>query len=92
MLLNQRSDDMAEKNVKAKDNTFDPTRVSVNVGDTVIWTNEGGNTHTVTAEKGEFDSGDLPPGETFKFKFEQAGTVAYKCEKHNGMNGTVVVT
>jgi plastocyanin len=92
MLLSQRSDDMAEMNVKAKDNTFDPSRVSVNVGDTVIWTNEGSNAHTVTAANGEFDSGKLLPAETFRFKFDTPGTVNYVCKYHIGMTGNVVVT
>src|SRR5207253_1072431 len=55
--------------VRTLDFRFDPTRVQVPVGTTVSWENQGGTIHTVTAQKGQFDSGDIPAGGTFSATF-----------------------
>jgi LPXTG-motif cell wall-anchored protein len=85
----------AAKNVTLKDNLFDPKTITVNVGDTVMWMDQGQNEHTVTADDGSFDSGDLKTGEktSFSFTFSKAGTFAYHCKYHGsmGMVGTIVV-
>jgi LPXTG-motif cell wall-anchored protein len=85
----------ATKNVTIKDNLFDPKTITVNVGDTVMWMDQGQNEHTVTADDASFDSGDLKTGEktSFAFTFSKAGTFAYHCKYHAslGMVGTVVV-
>jgi hypothetical protein len=77
---------------------FDPKTITVNMGDTVAWKIDGQNEHTVTADDGSFDSGDLKTGEktSFSFTFAKAGTFAYHCKYHGGpggvgMSGTVVV-
>jgi plastocyanin len=80
---------MATKNVSIQDNRFEPPNCPVNTGDTVTWTNTGNHTHTVTADNGDFDSGDLSPRQQFYQTFKAAGVVAYHCEKHAGMKGTV---
>src|SRR5262245_1300632 len=85
----------ATQNVTIKDNLFDPKTITVNVGDTVMWMDQGQNEHTVTADNGSFESGDLKVGEktSFSFTFAKAGTFAYHCKYHGamGMVGTVVV-
>jgi len=85
----------ATQNVTLMDNMFDPKTITVNVGDTVMWTDKGQNEHTVTADNASFDSGDLKTGEktSFSFTFTKAGTFAYHCKYHVslGMVGTVVV-
>ena len=43
---------------------FLPNRVSVPVGGTLNWENDGSVTHTVTASDKSFDSGDIAPGQT----------------------------
>jgi len=77
--------------VVMKDIAFDPSSVTIKVGGTVTWTNEDGVTHTVTADNGEFDSGELAQGDTFSFTFEQAGTYPYHCTIHPNMTATVIV-
>jgi plastocyanin len=62
------------------------------VGDSVKWTNEDSITHTVTADDGAFDSGNLAAGKAFSFTFDQAGTFAYHGKIHQRMTGTVTVT
>jgi len=71
---------------------FAPDSRSVKVGDSVTWTNQDGATHTVTADDGAFDSGNLAGGKAFSFTFEEAGTYAYHCNIHQSMTGTVTVT
>ena len=46
------------------------TEITVLLGDTVIWTNNGDNTHEVYHP--DFPSGDLQPGETFTVEFNTA--------------------
>ncbi len=66
------------KNVTVKDFAFDPKTISINVGDTITWTNEGPAPHTVSADEvGGFDSGNLDKGATFSELFDEAGTFAY---------------
>ena len=81
---------------------FAPQTLTVKVGDTVTWTNDGALPHTVTSRNGKFDSGDanhpLPAGSgTFKFKFTKAGIYPYYCRLHSadkvtGMIGSITVT
>ena len=78
--------------VRIADFAFAPDSSSVKVGDSVKWTNQGSATHTVTADDGAFDSGNLAGGKAFSFTFDQAGTYAYHCNIHQSMTGTVTVT
>jgi hypothetical protein len=77
------------------DDAFRPTPVTVVVGTTIVWTNEGQNPHTVTANDRAFDSGTLEPGRTFSVTFDEIGQVPYYCQIHgepgSGMTGLVVV-
>jgi plastocyanin len=71
--------------------TFSPSSSTVKVGDKVTWTNKDSTTHTVTADDGSFDSGDLAPSATFSYTFSKAGSVPYHCKIHSSMKGTIVV-
>ncbi|MDE3088982.1 MAG: cupredoxin domain-containing protein [Chloroflexota bacterium] len=71
--------------------TFDPQALTVRVGDTVTWTNMGSLVHTVTADDGSFDSGNLNPGDSWSFTFVKAGTFAFHCTPHPWMKGTITV-
>jgi plastocyanin len=70
--------------------------VSVTVGDTVRWTNNDGDAHTVTSgadrtADGKFDAGNLDPGQTFSFTFTAAGNYPYFCAYHFGMESSIEV-
>lgn len=74
---------------------FDPARLQIQTGDTVIWEayDDG---HTVTARDGSFDSssrGSMAEGDQFRWRFRVPGTYAYYCRVHHsrGMQGEVVV-
>jgi plastocyanin len=79
--------------VSAGDNFFAPPSITIQVGETVTWSNDGQSAHTVTANGGSFDSGNLNPGQSFSHTFSQAGTFGYYCQYHRslGMKGTVTV-
>ncbi|HEY8987546.1 MAG TPA: plastocyanin/azurin family copper-binding protein [Candidatus Limnocylindrales bacterium] len=78
--------------VSIKDTAFNPTAITVKVGDKVTWTNNDGFAHTVTLDDNSVDSGNLTPGATFDNTFAAAGTFAYHCKIHSSMHGTVTVT
>jgi plastocyanin len=71
---------------------FQPGTVTIQVGDTVTWTNNDDTAHTATSTDNPalFD-GEMAPGESFSFTFTEAGTFDYVCEIHPAMQGTVVV-
>ncbi|HLF40061.1 MAG TPA: hypothetical protein VI854_01175 [Acidimicrobiia bacterium] len=78
--------------VIVKNIAFNPKTITVAVNQEVAWTiDDNGVTHTVTADDRSFDSGRLQTGD-FKRVFDQPGEVAYHCEVHARMKGTVVVT
>ncbi|HTZ88546.1 MAG TPA: cupredoxin domain-containing protein [Solirubrobacteraceae bacterium] len=70
---------------------YQPAQLTIEDGQTVVWTNRGFGAHTVTALGGEFDSGRLNLGESFKFTFTTPGVFAYKCTVHPSMRGSVTV-
>lgn len=85
-----------EVEVNIADFNYDPQDLTVQVGDTVTWTNNDDVAHTVTAgtpdsPMGEFDSGELQPGDTFSYTFDQAGTFDYFCTLHPDMTASVTV-
>jgi len=74
-----------------EDFRFRAARLEVATGTTIIWTNRGQVTHTVSAEDGSFDSGPIEPGERRALTFSRAGTFPFRCTPHPFMTGTVVV-
>lgn len=71
---------------------FHPATRHVTVGTEVTWTNKDPTTHTVTFSNGQIDSLDIPPGMTFKHRFDEAGAFAYRCVIHADMLGSIIVT
>jgi plastocyanin len=75
------------------DNRNLPAKLTVPVGTTVTWTNNGITPHTVSANGGTFESGNVLPGESFSFTFDSPGNYGYFCRPHLfiGMTGTIEV-
>ncbi len=79
-------------NIEIGDNFFNPKTVTANVGDTIVWTNNGRNPHDVTAGNGSFMSPRrLAPGTTFSYTVTTAGTFAYQCTIHVNHDGVLTV-
>jgi len=79
------------KTVTIKDFEFAPKELTINVGDTVMWENDGPSVHSATSTGGVFDSGAINAGEDFSFTFTTAGTFNYACKFHDIMQGTITV-
>ncbi|GMR13856.1 MAG: hypothetical protein BMS9Abin29_2080 [Gemmatimonadota bacterium] len=87
MLVIRMSDDMV----------FGPEHAAIDVGDTVVWIQEGALPHTTTNGPGQagvpehavlpdgaepWDSGLLDPGERFSVVFDTPGEYTYLCTIH----------
>jgi plastocyanin len=71
---------------------FNPASVTISKGDTVTWANVMDMAHTVTPDADGFPgSGPIGKNKTFSHLFDAAGTIAYHCEIHPEMTGTVIV-
>src|SRR4051812_44337989 len=64
---------------------FTPAAVQVATGDTVIWVNDDDRGHTVVADDGSFNSGEIGIGGSFRQRFANPGDIAYHCEHHPRM-------
>ncbi len=88
---------------------FEPEKVTIRAGTTVQWKNVGHMVHDATSRRDlavrasdvenpagtpPFDSGFLPPGQTFSYTFTVPGTYKYVCVPHElgGMLGEITVT
>ena len=77
--------------VEILNNAFNPPQLNVAPGTTVTFVNRDSVPHTVTADNGLFDSGQLAPGASYPVVLEGAGTVTYHCKLHPEMRGSIVV-
>jgi plastocyanin len=77
--------------VSIKNFAFSNTSLSVTAGTIVTWTNNDATAHTVTADDGSFDSGNIAPGNSFTHTFNSMGTVGYHCTIHPMMKAAVIV-
>jgi plastocyanin len=70
---------------------FRPAQIVIHAGQAVAWTNRDSVAHTVTGQKGDWDSGNLATGASFSHVFRQPGTYEYTCAIHPNMTGVVIV-
>jgi plastocyanin len=80
-----------EGTIVAKDFTL--TDLTVGPGDAIMLKNEGDTAHTATADDGEFDLGQVAPGETSDpgSAPDEPGSYAFHCEIHPNMTATLTV-
>jgi len=84
-----RTTEAAQVNVSAVDFEFTPQNVTINVGDTVVWSFSGAP-HTVTSSPGapeSFDSGTRNAGEQYSRIFNTPGNYTYYCIFHGTQDG-----
>lgn len=91
--------------VSMVDNVFIPKEITIKVGDTIKWTNDGTLAHDVRSDDGTTFSSEsefpgptyIKPGDEFEFTFTAEGIIPYYCILHaipggtTGMVGTVTV-
>jgi plastocyanin len=73
--------------VGIRDSKFSPKTLKIKAGTKVTWTNSEAAPHTVTADKAEFESGNLSNGQSYSFTFGKPGTYKYHCNYHGGSGG-----
>lgn len=76
--------------VRIEGMAFQPQRLAVKAGDTVVWENRDVVPHTATAP-GKFDSRHIAPGQRWTWRAGRKGSFNYVCTLHPGMKGTVEV-
>ena len=79
----------AKPSITIKDFAFKPTPLKAKAGVKIKIANRDDTTHTFTADKGAFDTGDISPGKTASITVTKPGTYKYHCEIHDFMKGTV---
>ena len=89
LLLSFAGTAQARQRVRATDNQFRPARVTVSVGERVIWRNVGSNPHTVTAYGGNWrkDARLFQPGDRTARTFAATGVYRYFCKIHGSVSG-----
>ncbi len=71
---------------------FSPATLTIIADTTVVWKNVSSAPHTVTSDDGTtFDSGTIPVGGTFHFKFTSSGTFPYHCNYHPYMRAKIIL-
>jgi plastocyanin len=88
------SDSDSQHSINIHSDVFEPTRVNISEGDTVVWTNQDDETHKIMSISGEeLSSGDIEAGETFEHTFDSKSATVYIDSIKGGdvMSGAVIV-
>ncbi len=81
----------ATHEVMIMNSAFTPSDMTVQQGDSIVWTNMDTAPHTVTATDNSFDSGMMLTNDTYTHVFDAAGNFAYVCLYHSDMTAVVRV-
>jgi plastocyanin len=83
-----RADD---NQVVIRDSGFDPTTLTVHVGDSVTWTNDSSEAVEVITDDASLSGGQVAPGATFAHAFDAPGTVTYYVGGNPRLRATIEV-
>lgn len=91
-----KSDDMIDNNnppntIYIKNNTYSVTHFVTTPNATITWVNQDATAHTVTADDGSFNSGNIEQGGSYSKTFTTAGVYSYHCEQHLEMKGIIEI-
>lgn len=78
--------------VVIKNFQYQPAQLNVRVGQTVEFRNEDIYDHSVTADDGSFDSGNIAGGKSWKLTVSKPGTIAYHCIPHPNMKAALMAS
>ncbi|HEY1293596.1 MAG TPA: plastocyanin/azurin family copper-binding protein [Chloroflexota bacterium] len=83
----------AQPLVEVVDYGFSPEQLTLRLGASVTWTNDGNDGHDVTGSGpgGDWRSGPLAPSERYTRAFNLTGTYDYVCTIHPEMHGRIFV-
>ena len=71
---------------------YDPSSITVSVGSSVTWVNNGSTAITITSPDGLFDSEAVAAGGSFSYTFDTPGTYRYFCVPYPHMKGIITVS
>ena len=78
--------------VSISDFAFNPRTITIQKGESIIWTNEDSVKHSIVSDSGnEIASDSISKGEIYEHTFNNVGTYSYYCGIHPSMKGEVVV-
>jgi plastocyanin len=77
-------------NVSIEDFAYNPSEVTIKVGDYVKWTNNAKFPRSITATDQSFNK-LLAPGESYTFKFTKTGVYEYNSVNWPAMKGKIIV-
>jgi plastocyanin len=83
--------DAASVRAEAARYLFLPKRIEIPRGSTIEWINQDDVIHTVSADDGTWQSGTIPPGGTWRARFDEPGRYLFHCGPHPFMKGEVIV-
>jgi plastocyanin len=78
-------------NIEILDFAFFPAEISVNVGDTITWTNTDIAPHTATAFGNGWDTQELKRGEAASLVVTRGMKQRYFCRYHPVMTGKIII-
>jgi plastocyanin len=70
---------------------YQPPRLSVRRGDTVVWINRDIVPHTATAPGAGMESGSIPADGSWRYVAARRGSYVYDCTFHPNMRGVLRV-
>lgn len=93
LLAPARAEAAATQHVAMENYAYSPASLTIQVGDTVTWTNHDQAPHNVVTTSGpaSFESPLLATGESWSFTFTVPGTYSYYCSVHPDMRAQVTV-
>ena len=74
-----------------QDFLFQPARLEIAAGTTIVWTNNSQVMHTVSAENSSFHTGPIEPGQRRALTFSTVGIFPFHCTPHPFMLGVIEV-
>jgi plastocyanin len=84
-----------EVTITILDFAFEPATVTVPLGTTITWVNQGPTQHTTVSFDGPdkiWDSKIMEAGDTYSYTPTELGTYEYLCGLHPNMKATLIVT
>jgi LPXTG-motif cell wall-anchored protein len=69
---------------------LDPAEVTVDVGESIVWTNTSAQEVVLTSDDPMWTSGPLAPGESFSLTYDEPGTFSYASDD-GAIQGHIVV-
>jgi plastocyanin len=78
-------------NVLIENLKYNPDTITIDVGDTIVWTNNDEREHTVTADDSSFNSGRLKKGKSYTRTFDKPGRYSYGSDPSPRTKGVVIV-